>query len=322
MNAVLFICTGNFYRSRFAEALFRHHAAERGLTWETFSRGFYPHWAEGEISPHTLEALGRLGLPETLLAPRKALIAAEDLERATLRIAMDEEEHRPMFAERFPDWTDRVRYLRAGDTHIEAPETALPKIEAAIRSLVDELAERETAPPALPPCTIVMGVCGTGKTTIGQLLAERAGARFYDGDDFHPSANKAKMSAGTPLTDADRVGWLAALRDLIEREGRPERPIVVACSALREAYREALRGADEPEVALIHLSGARELIEERMSARTDHFMPKSLIDSQFATLEPPQNAITVDIAATPDCIVDEIIAAFRKRAWTLLSGVT
>ncbi len=142
---------------------------------------------------------------------------------------------------------------------------------------------------------IVMGVSGCGKTTIGRLLGESLGWPFYDGDDFHPAANVAKMASGVPLEDEDRAGWLAALAHLIQvRAGAGEQG-VIACSALKESYRALLRGADPGAVRFVFLKGSYEVIVERLRCRGGHFMKPELLASQFATLEEPLDALCVDV---------------------------
>ena len=132
---------------------------------------------------------------------------------------------------------------------------------------------------------VVMGVCGSGKTSVGRLIAERMDWTFVEGDDLHPEANLRKMAAGTPLTDEDRRPWLDRIAGEMRRAGREGRPMVVACSALRRIYRDRLRacGAD---VRFVHLIGAPALLRARMARREGHFMPPGLLDSQLATLEP------------------------------------
>ena len=154
---------------------------------------------------------------------------------------------------------------------------------------------------------VVMGVAGCGKTTVSAALAERLGWPVADADDFHPPANVAKMRAGTPLTDKDRVPWLAAIREWLNQQ---DQDVVVTCSALRRTYRDVLRGA-EPRVRFVHLSGSRELLTQRMGARQGHFMPVALLDSQLATLEPLQpdeDGVVIDIDASPEQIVDNALA--------------
>ncbi len=158
---------------------------------------------------------------------------------------------------------------------------------------------------------VVMGVAGSGKTTIARALAERLGWRFQEGDALHPPANVAKMSAGTPLTDEDRWPWLHAIAAVIDTWRAEGASGIVTCSALKRAYREILIG-NRPDVRLVHLAGDKPLIAARMAARKGHFMPTALLDSQFATLEPPrddENPIIVDIG--PDA--EEIVAELEKR---------
>lgn len=155
---------------------------------------------------------------------------------------------------------------------------------------------------------IVMGVSGCGKSSIGSLLAEKIDGVFEDGDDFHPPANKAKMSAGTPLNDDDRWPWYAILRQRIEDQRHVTPLYVLACSALKPIYRDKLRAHDEePVTRFVLLDGSRELIGSRMAARKGHFMPPSLLDSQFATLEPTPDLIRVSIDQTPEQIVADIL---------------
>lgn len=153
---------------------------------------------------------------------------------------------------------------------------------------------------------VVMGVSGSGKTTIGKLLAERLGCEFLDGDDFHPPQNVAKMAAGTPLDDADRTPWLEGLNAKL----KSRKHAVLACSALKQSYREIL-AKDIPRCTFVFLSGSLELIGARLKERQHRYMPASLLKSQFATLEPPVNALTVDIALAPERCVEEIAAALR-----------
>lgn len=155
---------------------------------------------------------------------------------------------------------------------------------------------------------VVMGVSGTGKSTIGVALARVLDLPFVEGDDLHPEANVAKMSAGIPLTDADRAPWL----DRVAAE--LDRPVVVTCSALKRAYRDRLRAA-APDLVLVFLHGTPELLAARMSGRAGHFMPTALLTSQLATLEEPtsdENAIAVDVALTPEQIVDLVVARLAE----------
>lgn len=145
---------------------------------------------------------------------------------------------------------------------------------------------------------LVMGVAGAGKTTIGEALARRLGWRFIDADDYHPPQNVAKMKAGIPLEDADRAPWLADLNRIIRQEANA----VLACSALKRSYRERL-AQGIPQFIVVHLHGSRALIDERINNRRHRYMPAALLESQFAALEPPADAITIDVAATPeDCV--------------------
>jgi gluconokinase len=156
---------------------------------------------------------------------------------------------------------------------------------------------------------LVMGVSACGKSTVGRLLAQARGVVFLDADDFHPPQNVARMAAGLALTDTDRQGWLEALSARLAQAHAAGEGLVLACSALKRSYREVLRrGA--PMLKLVFLHGSRELLAARIAARTDHYMPASLLDSQLATLEPPQpgeNALAFDVALTPQQIVDGIL---------------
>jgi gluconokinase len=155
-----------------------------------------------------------------------------------------------------------------------------------------------------------MGVAGAGKTVVGSLLANGLGAPFLEGDDLHPPANVRKMAQGIPLTDDDRQPWLAAIAARIAAAKRSGAGLVVACSALKRAYRDVLRGADA-DLRFVHLTGDRALIAQRLAHRAGHFMPRSLLDSQLATLEipgPDEHAWTYDVAETPPSIVAGIVA--------------
>jgi gluconokinase len=166
-----------------------------------------------------------------------------------------------------------------------------------------------------PAAIIVMGVSGSGKSTIGALLADRLGWPFADADGFHPAANVAKMAAGSPLTDADRWPWLDAIAAHIGAARGTGRPVVVACSALRRAYRERLR-AGHGDLIFLHLAGAPAVIAERQAARQDHFMPPSLMASQFATLEDPAaeaDAVMVSVSASPHEVVATAIDQLAAR---------
>ncbi|MFB6249867.1 MAG: gluconokinase [Salinibacter sp.] len=157
---------------------------------------------------------------------------------------------------------------------------------------------------------LLMGVSGSGKTTVGTRLAEALGWTFADGDDFHPASNVEKMRRGTPLTDADRWPWLRALQDYIGECLADDVPAVVACSALKAAYREVLL-EDNPGAELVYLRGSYRLIRRRMEARPDHFFDAEMLDSQFEALEEPapDEALIVDVDAPPSAIVE----AIRRR---------
>ncbi len=152
---------------------------------------------------------------------------------------------------------------------------------------------------------IVMGVSSSGKSLIGSKLAEELDLAFFDADEFHPAANVQKMEGGQPLNDEDRLPWLQKLRrNMLQWEQTGG--AVLACSALKRSYRRILSPADIP-VKFIYLKGSKELIADRMKNRDDHFMPESLLDSQFEALEEPVNAVTVEIDQSPDRVVEEII---------------
>ena len=153
---------------------------------------------------------------------------------------------------------------------------------------------------------VIMGVAGAGKTTIGELLAARLGWTYHDADAFHPPANVAKMRDGTPLTDEDRAPWLTRLNELAKSASGAGRSIIIGCSALKARYRERLAVGVEA-MRFVYLKGPQTLIARRMAARRGHFMPAGLLDSQFAALEEPADAIVVSIERTPDEIVEEIV---------------
>jgi gluconokinase len=158
---------------------------------------------------------------------------------------------------------------------------------------------------------LVMGVCGSGKSFVGRALADALGATFVEGDAFHPEVNVAHMSAGKPLTDEMRAGWLDSIG---EAAGRLPGRAVVACSALKEIYRTRLRGA-MGDLLIIHLTGDPALLRDRVGGRSDHFMPASLLDSQISDLEPPSGAgvLEVDVAAPPKAVVARALT-FIARA--------
>jgi gluconokinase len=169
------------------------------------------------------------------------------------------------------------------------------------------------AAPERPVVLIFMGVAGSGKTTVGKLFAEKAGAVFYEGDDFHPPENVAKMRAGIPLTDADREAWLKTLRQIVVDALAKEEFSVLTCSALKAKYRDTLAAGD-PRVKFVHLTGPTHLIEERLKSRRGHFMPPTLLASQLATLEPPADALVFSCEKSPAEIVAELLHDFGIAA--------
>lgn len=163
---------------------------------------------------------------------------------------------------------------------------------------------------------IVMGVSGSGKTTVAEALAERLGWEFAEGDDFHPRANVEKMAAGTPLDDDDRWPWLRSLGEWIDQREATRRSVVVTCSALKRSYRDLLREG-RPSVWFAHVTADAEVLRERIQARSGHYMPASLLDSQLATLEPlapDEDGAAISGAGTPASVVDELIAALGSAS--------
>ena len=155
----------------------------------------------------------------------------------------------------------------------------------------------------------MMGPCGCGKTTVGSALADRLGGAFIEGDEYHPEANRAKMSAGEPLSDADRWPWLDLIGDELRRQRQSADTVVLACSALKRVYRDRLRQAD-PNLQFVLLVGTKRLLMERLEERHDHFMPPALLDSQLEALETPdedERALLVDVAKTPEEMISEIL---------------
>ncbi|MFD5624522.1 gluconokinase [Streptomyces yangpuensis] len=160
---------------------------------------------------------------------------------------------------------------------------------------------------------VVMGVAGTGKTTVGRLLSERLGLPYAEGDAFHPAANVAKMAAGHPLDDADRWPWLDAVGEWI-RNRAGTCGGVIAASSLKRVYRDRLR-ATAPRAVFVHLTGERPLIEQRMTARRGHFMPTTLLESQYAALEPLQDdelGAAIDVSGPPEDVTEQALAALRR----------
>lgn len=159
---------------------------------------------------------------------------------------------------------------------------------------------------------VIMGVSGCGKSSVGAALSGALGIPYRDGDDLHPPANVAKMRAGEALTDADRWPWL----DRVAGELARLAPVIVGCSALRRSYRDRIRAGAGGPVCFVHLAGSREVISARMAARSGHFMPTSLLDSQFATLEPPgpdEAAMTIDIDQPMERLVADVLRQLKLR---------
>ena len=168
----------------------------------------------------------------------------------------------------------------------------------------------DRAPEPAKVAVIVMGVSGSGKTTVAQLLAERLGWSMAEADDFHSDANRRKMAAGIPLTDEDRAPWLVTLRDWIDAQ---HGSVILTCSALKYAYREVLRSADA-RVVFLHLNGSKETIGPRMATRTGHFMPASLLDSQLATLEPlrpGEDGAVINVQGTPEEVAERAVVGLE-----------
>jgi gluconokinase len=171
------------------------------------------------------------------------------------------------------------------------------------------------ASPAMPAILVVMGVSSSGKSTVGTLLALQLHWEFEDGDWFHPARNIDKMHAGIPLTDEDRAPWLIAIADFIDQARLSGRRTVLACSALKRRYRTVIIG-NRPDVQLVYLKGDMELIARRFAARHEHFMPRSLLQSQFDALEEPgsdEHPIVVSVAPRPREIVGEILDALKAQ---------
>lgn len=166
-----------------------------------------------------------------------------------------------------------------------------------------------------PEIFVVMGVSGSGKSTVAFQLAATLGLEFIEGDELHSAENVARMAAGVPLTDADREGWLDVLADRIREARFAGRGLVLSCSALKRSYRDVLRQGS-PAVRFVHLHGERALLAARMAQRAGHYMPGSLLDSQLAALEAPEaseNALTFDVTTPPDAIVAAVVATLSHR---------
>lgn len=164
-----------------------------------------------------------------------------------------------------------------------------------------------------PLAIVVMGVSAAGKTTVGRLIAQRFDADFLDADDLHPPANRAKMAAGIPLNDEDRMPWLDRVSDALSSRGQGA--VVIACSALRRVYRDRLR-LGNPGVTFVHLHASRDVLAERAVARTDHFMPSTLLDSQIATLElldADEQGVVLDVKPAPEIVADAAVDWIASR---------
>lgn len=199
------------------------------------------------------------------------------------------------------------------------------RVRAAVHALLGASAARSgSARPALelayPPVLVIMGASGSGKSTVGALLASRLGWDFAEGDDLHPASNVAKMASGHPLDDADRWPWLRRVGTWITEQIEIGLPGIVTCSALKRSYRDLLR---DPNVVFVYLGGTREQLVERLAERHGHFMPASLLDTQLDSLEPPdpdENAISVDISGTASAQCDEIVRRLRLTPAAPLAG--
>lgn len=195
-------------------------------------------------------------------------------------------------------------------------EGALP-LGAKARSAQSAPVPDTAAPPGLAPLQlVVMGVSGCGKTSVGRQVAQILGLEFIEGDELHPPRNVALMAAGTPLTDDDRADWLATIARRLGGAHVAGRGLVVSCSALKRRYRDVLR-APCPGLRFVHLHGNAALLHQRLSARTGHYMPPSLLDSQLATLEPPgadEGAISVDIAPPSDQVAATVLSRLQSTA--------
>jgi gluconokinase len=152
---------------------------------------------------------------------------------------------------------------------------------------------------------IIMGVSGSGKSTIGEAVSSKLGWKYYEGDNFHPAANIEKMKNGIPLNDDDRMPWLNSIRKVIEEAISRHESIIISCSALKEKYRAILKVDDG--VGLIYLKGSYDLIKKRMEERTDHFFKPEMLKSQFDALEEPADAVQIDISNSPGMIIKEVL---------------
>jgi carbohydrate kinase (thermoresistant glucokinase family) len=159
---------------------------------------------------------------------------------------------------------------------------------------------------------VIMGVAGSGKTTVGRLLAERLGWPFFEGDDFHPKANVDKMTAGIPLTDEDRAGWLGSIAGQITELDRETRSGVFACSALKDSYRKILANAGR-DVRFVYLKGDYDAIKKRLESRKGHFMKPAMLESQFEILEEPKDSLVIEIKRSPEEIMETILKTIQAE---------
>jgi len=194
----------------------------------------------------------------------------------------------------------------AGAAASVSPQVPIPAGHAPV-----DAGEAHEARPDAPLAVVVMGVSGCGKTSVGEALAQRLGARFVDADDFHPPANVEKMRRGTPLDDTDRAPWLARLNAVLRHSVAKGDPVVLACSALKARYRTAL-GERLPGLRIVHLAGSFELISARLATRQHRYMPPSLLASQFEALEAPDDAVTVDVDASVEAIAEAAARGLRR----------
>lgn len=172
------------------------------------------------------------------------------------------------------------------------------------------ISQTAAPPSSAPRLVVLMGVAGSGKSTVGRLLATQLGWQFLDSDAYHPEENRQKMSAGLPLNDGDRRPWLERLRRVLDAHLQCETGAVVACSALKRSYRRIL-GTERPAIALVHLAGTPELLAQRLATRRNHFFPPDLLDSQLQTLETPSGAVHLSIEQAPDALCQCII----RQCW-------
>lgn len=181
------------------------------------------------------------------------------------------------------------------------------RIETVVMNREEKISLRRDAATTV---VVLMGVSGSGKTTIGKALADTKGGKFFDGDDFHSLENVAKMRAGIPLTDADRWGWLERLKELIAQQDSEW--VFLACSALKESYREVLKSGGK-DLCFVFLNGSKALIRQRIHKRCGHFMPEALLNSQFEALEIPSEALVVDVSESSELLVRRILDGLKMN---------